>query len=167
MVGRILWDQRHWLLIIGLFVMFFVANGIMVFFSLTSWNGVVEEHHYEKGLAFNQRLEAQRRQDALGWRDKLEQPRWTKGKAGRLTWTLTQADGLPVTDAQVMVRLVRPVTEGWDQAVVLREESPGFYVGEITPMLSGMWTLHLKAARKGADYRTIQRITVTAPSAKE
>ena len=55
-----------WLFAAGM--TFVVAvNGVLVYFALGTWSGLVVERPYERGVQYNRVLEAVARQEALGW----------------------------------------------------------------------------------------------------
>ena len=56
----------------SIFAAFLLANGIMIYFAVASWTGVGTENAYERGLAYNQTLDAVRAQEALGWQVEAE-----------------------------------------------------------------------------------------------
>jgi uncharacterized protein YqcC (DUF446 family) len=63
-----------WVFVIAMAIVIAV-NAVMVSFALGSWNGLVVDRSYERGLQYNQILAAQRQQDALGWQVQARLPR--------------------------------------------------------------------------------------------
>ncbi|MEO5364956.1 MAG: FixH family protein [Magnetococcus sp. WYHC-3] len=147
------------LVIIGFFVVVFAANAAFIYLATDTFNGVVVEKHYEKGLAFNQVLEAQRRQNALGWLAlvdigaiKLQQP-------GTLVMRVSDEQGRPVTGLSGQGMLFRPVASGHDQELRWVEAAPGRYEAVLTLPLPGRWDVKsiLKSAG-GDEFRHAFRI---------
>ncbi len=137
-----------------------VVNGILVFLAADSWNGVITEGHYEKGLAFNEVIAAQRTQDALGWQATLEAPSLTHNRQGAVTFTLRDAQGRPLTGLTVSAEMLRPVTVGHDLVLRFAEQAPGRYLAHVTPLLAGAWDLKVEAVGDAGRYRMQKRFRV-------
>lgn len=149
-------------------VLFFVVvvgiNLLFIRLSATSWTGLVTEKAYDKGLAFNQSVRAQERQDELGWQAALETSGLTVGRESRLTMTLKDRSDRPVTGLTFRGTLFRPVQQGMDQTFELREEEPGRYAARLSPPLPGWWEVRLTGQHPGGEYRFAQRIQLATPA---
>ncbi|MBF0186839.1 MAG: FixH family protein [Magnetococcales bacterium] len=152
--------------IVAFFVVVFLANAVFVYLSQATWNGLVTDKHYEKGLAFNQVLDAQRRQDALGWQARWIPEPLNAGQPSTLLYRLNDLDGTPISGAEVSVLFFRPVKEGDDFTVTLREERPGHYTGEATPPLPGVWDLSITTQRGEDKHVIVRRVRVAASGKK-
>ncbi|MBF0611178.1 MAG: FixH family protein [Magnetococcales bacterium] len=151
--------------LIALFVFFgviFVANGIFIYLGVSTWNGVATPDHYRQGLKFNQVISAQEEQEKLGWQGGLNKETTPQGL--KLTFALQDRQGKPVTGLQGKGTLYRPVKEGYDLPLVLREEAPGIYQQIIQPPLPGWWEVRLVMQGQNSEFLYVTRIQVDKPS---
>ncbi len=137
---------------LGFFGTVTLVNSIFIYAALRSNTGVVTENAYEKGLAYNKVLLAAANQPDL--KDKLNY------QDGVISWSLSDAEGAPVTGGKVTASFIRPVQDGADFLVPLAETSPGTY--EATPKipLQGLWTTRLEIKWNNKQYQTAQDIIV-------
>lgn len=124
------------------FVIFFtviaVLDGIFVYMAISTQTGLVTEHAYEKGLAYNQILQEARAQPAIQQKAGYE--------AGILRWQLADAQGVPITNARVSAHIKRPVQEGYDFDINLEHQGGGVYEAKVEPPLRGLWQAGLNSA---------------------
>ncbi|MEQ1705902.1 MAG: FixH family protein, partial [Rickettsiales bacterium] len=59
--------KRVWWYFVAFFGFIAAVNAVMVTLAIRTHSGVVTEHPYEKGLAYNQVVEAEKNQQKLGW----------------------------------------------------------------------------------------------------
>jgi nitrogen fixation protein FixH len=141
----------------GIFLVFLIANGVMVYFAGRSWTGLETEGAYEKGLAYNDTIAAAEAQAALGWRVDVE----TGVANAREAWVevrLEDRDGRPIAAQRVWVRLVRPTSEGHDRTASLTPVGAGRYRGLIDLPLPGQWDLRVWIEHAGGVYQTSHRV---------
>jgi nitrogen fixation protein FixH len=131
-------------LFVGFMAVVVAVNGAMIWLAFTTWTGLAADQPYDRGLRYNRNLDAAGRQAELGWRATLTV------EAGAVQLTLTDAGGLPVTGADVLVRFERPTSEGLDFEVPLRPIASGVYHGGLGQPPAGAWNLHA-AIRRGGD----------------
>ena len=125
---------------LGFFAAVFVVNGAMIYSAVTTHSGLVANEPYRKGLHYNERIAADRRQASLGWTETLE-----VGRDGSIRLALTEADGRPVRGVRITGVLGRPSTSRHDIALMLVEASPGQYEARTSPLAEGNWLLSLEA----------------------
>ncbi|MBF0137321.1 MAG: FixH family protein [Magnetococcus sp. DMHC-1] len=154
--------RRRWLVAgIFMFAIVLLVNLFLAFFAKRTWNGLTTTQAYEKGLAYNEVLAAQERQDRLGWQGSLEPTTgWIVGQPAVLRFTLTEKDGTPIQSAVVKGSLYRTVHQGNDQTLAFEQEQPGRYKVSVTPPLPGVWEVKLQATTPHGDFRFNQRIQV-------
>ena len=135
------------------FVMFFVVvaavNAVMVTLAVRTHTGIVTEHPYEKGLAYNAVVDAEAKQEALGWKGHIDYQK------GAVRFTLRDAANHPVHIDTAIVRISRPTQAGMDFSVVL--------TGGATPIAfpqKGLWELRVDAIARGEQYQQAKRIVV-------
>ena len=133
-----------WLFVGGMLIVIAV-NGALVYFAATTWSGIAVDRSYERGLAYNQALAAQAREEALGWTvDARLQP---DGPAAELVVKAVDRDGRPLTDLQVETVLERPLGAPDARRLSLAPTSRGTYATELSALESGQWDAHIRLAR--------------------
>jgi len=131
---------------LGFFATVIAANGIMIHCAISSFRGVVVDHPYEAGLAFNTDIAAARAQEARHWQVEV---RMRPARAGQLVEVAARdAQGAPVTGLSVKGSFAAPVDARLDRRVDLVERTPGSYTGE-APIAAGRWDFELSARRGG------------------
>lgn len=148
-----------WVFVGGMGVVVAV-NAVMVTFALSTFSGLTVEKPYERGVAYNRVLEAQARQEALGWTlSTTFQP--TSGQLdGRLVLTAHGPDGAPLDDLVLDARLVRPVEKMAPLELFFTAAGDGRYVARAELPLPGLWDLKLHARRGDDLYTLIERLDV-------
>ncbi|MEO9731613.1 FixH family protein [Qipengyuania citrea] len=143
MTGR---TVLFWLL--GFFGIIFTANGIFIYLALGSFPGVVVESSYEAGQAYNQEIAAAKAQADLNWQVSSEFIR-ADGDGGKLVVTAADADGTPLYGIKLNAMLRNPVADNSDVKVDFHADGGGRYVGEVTRVAPGNWTLVLLISQDG------------------
>ncbi|MBF0193218.1 MAG: FixH family protein [Magnetococcales bacterium] len=147
--------------IVLFFLVVFSADAIMITMGLNSWPGLVNKNPYQNGINYNKVIQAQNKQDKLGWSIKLNSESLVAGQEGKISVSITGKENIAVQKAQVEGILFRPVGEGIDIAFLLKEEKPGLYSAMITPPKEGNWDVKIRAIKSAsADFRYVERITV-------
>lgn len=148
---------------VGAMLVVVSVNGVMIYFAVASWTGLETEDYYEKGLAYNQELAAQRAQRERGWTMQLSfvaQQAKDEHHRGSLRLRFADRDGRPLDDLSVEVKLVRPTREGVDTAVSVVHRGAGTYAGVVDVPLAGQWDVRIHARRGGEHYRARHRLRV-------
>ncbi|MCF8495569.1 MAG: FixH family protein [Alphaproteobacteria bacterium] len=124
------------------FVLFFLViallDTIFVTVAIKTQTGVVTEHAYEKGLAYEKILDKAAAQAQLGITQKA------KYTDGTISWKLSQKNA-PLNNAKIMVHFVRPVQDGHDFSIKLNDRGNGLYEARPDFPLPGLWMARLKA----------------------
>ncbi|MGF1622846.1 MAG: FixH family protein [Rhodomicrobiaceae bacterium] len=146
---------RHVLFIlIGFFGLMLVANGIFVYFALSTYQGLDNPNAYERGVNYNQRIETAEKQAALGWSHQL-----VTGDAGKLEVTLRDRTGQPVTGLIVSGEIRRAVGEAAGLPLKLESAGDGSYRASVAEAEPGNWIVRLDAARlQGNGMETVYRM---------
>jgi nitrogen fixation protein FixH len=167
-VVRRSWRPEPWLTaIILFFLVVFAVNALMIRLSLQSWTGEVTDGAYRKGLAYNQTLEAQQQQDALGWQIRMEHTPLQVGQSASVQLHLHNGQGQALHGATVQGLLYRPSSKAADLPLQWAEKNPGQYVASVSPTLPGHWEVRLTIQRDSAQFRYVQRLDVAADSQGE
>jgi len=138
-------------ILIGFFGVMFVVNGVFAYFAVSTFNGLVTDGSYRKGLQYDQQLAAEAEQERLGWTAELA----LDARDSRLDFTLQGEDGRPVSGRLVRVRVGRPATDKFDRTIVLNETAPGRYTREISLPGAGNWLASLEVLEGYADTRSV------------
>ena len=133
---------------VGIFAVFLVANGIMVYFASVTWTGVETENAYERGLDYNRTLAAVRDQEALGWQVAVD-VRPVGQQEAQVEVALSDRNGRAVAARRVRARLNRPTHTGYDTEADLRDLGAGHYSGTIALPLPGQWDLEVLVEHAG------------------
>jgi nitrogen fixation protein FixH len=139
------------LVLIGFFGVMFIVNGIFTYFAVTTFNGLVAEGSYRKGLQYDDRLAEEARQERLGWNANLQ----FAGRGEQLRFSLEGEDGQPVSGRLVRVRVGRPATDKFDQTIVLSETSPGIYTQDVSLPGAGNWLASLEVLEGYDEARSV------------
>lgn len=143
---------------VAAFGVVFLANGALVYLGAKSWTGLETEDPYEKGIAYNRALAGARDQAARGWQ--LAADFAGRAADGRLTVSLRDRDGQPLTGARVRVLFVRPTHEGFDREAALAALGAGRYGADIALPLAGQWDLRLLVSHDGASHQAVRRLHI-------
>ena len=127
------------------FAMIVVVNVVFIKTALSTHSGVVTEHAYEKGLAYNEKLKAARSQPELQTKAVFED--------SVLRWHLKDENGQSL-NADVSARLVRPVKDGQDFDVIMTQASRGVYEADLNLPMKGRWEAQLSAKWQTQHYQT-------------
>jgi len=129
------------------FASIFIANGIMVFYALSTFDGVETENAYSRGRAYNHVLEAEATQAALGWQVEINTSA-TYGPTEILldvAVTVTDKDNKAVALAPIPLSLRRPTMQGIDASTTLAPQGNGLYAGTIRLAKAGNWLAWFRA----------------------
>ena len=143
----------------AMFGIIIAVNGIMIYLALDSFTGLQTKNHYREGLAYNQQIEAQRRQEALGWRVEttiLDQ----QGLSGRLRLSVAARDGGALSIDQARLRFLRPGKPDLDFMQSLPISGRGPYETEVTWPERGAWDMKLTLYRGADRYQVNRRLVV-------
>ncbi|AVX02923.1 nitrogen fixation protein FixH [Maritalea myrionectae] len=129
---------KHMLMVIGLFFgTIITVNLIMAYFATTSWTGLVVKNSYVASQHFNEKLEANRVQDALGWTPSFAI------EGGVLRYRLLDAKGAPVSASEADVKLMRPSHEREDHMVTMLPAANGDFTAE-HELAKGAWDVEVQ-----------------------
>ena len=149
---------------VAFFLVVFTANGIMVYFALSSWTGLHGEKQYIRGLAYNETLDDVARQKAMGWKADLSLAPRRQGVDDRAAYTLqvdlSDAQSIGVSGASMKASFVRPTHDGYDFEVDLRDMGQGHYQGIVVAPLPGQWDVYVTAEHRSGAYRLTKRVVV-------
>ena len=152
-------EGRH--VLMGLMVFFGVmlaANSALVYYAIDTFSGGDRPDPYRSGLRYNETIEADKRQAALGWKTDI-----AYGDAkGRLTLSFLDEAEMPVAGLKLGAKVSRPATDKDDHAVEFEEISGGVYATDVR-LTPGLWVISLASHTAGGGdpvYRLKRRLFV-------
>lgn len=136
---------RHVLIaMVAFFGVIFAVNGVLLWQAVATHSGLVASEPYRKGLGYNRRIEADERQQSLGWTTLA-----TVERSHGVSITLLDRLGEPVTGLQLVGTIGRPSTGHRDLALRFFEQAPGRYVAPVSGLDAGAWLLSVGAHAAG------------------
>ncbi len=156
---------RHVLLwLSGFFGAMLVANGIFLYYALSTFNGLESPNAYNKGLRYNEAIAADLAQKKLGWRHNLS----LLPGAGGLRTVITADDGTPVSGLILAGTIGRPASDHEDRAISFIEVRLGEYEARFPALAPGAWVTAIAAHKSRQDpakplYRMKERLWVNPP----
>lgn len=132
--------------IFGFFLTVTAVDAFMIYKALSTFGGIETQDAYRKGLQYNQRIEAEKVQRALGWTEETK----LDGERQELTVFIKDRDQKGVDGLQVTVLMTRPATNREDQMVQLMPVGSGRYSGKVRSLAEGTWIAVLKAQKASA-----------------
>jgi len=148
--GRII----PWLFVAGMTIVVAV-NGVLVYFAVGTWSGLVIERPYERGVQYNRLIETAARQEALGWQFEI-----VLQNAGDMTLVSVRARdaaGQPLTGLSLRAAVERPVEKETHGEVALIERGAGHYAANLERLRPGQWQTRVIAERGADSAFTTQR----------
>jgi len=144
---------------VGLLVAFFIANGVMIYLSVTHAPNLVVKDYYERGKDYEKNM-LKRMARNPGWRMQIKAPDYV-GVNEEVTFRYIVLDknGEAVRPDAVVFHAYRPSDGSYDFSIPMREDRKGHYLAEMTFPLKGVWDV-IVSARQGEDeYNTSYRFS--------
>lgn len=127
----------------------FVVNGMLVYKAVSGFDGLEQADAYRKGRAYNYVLEEMSAQKALGWTTNIVTTPIANGAtphATALVVTFKDATGAPISKLNVHGTFWRPVMQGSDERLLLKETTPGTYQAAFDLAYGGNWEIRIAAS---------------------
>lgn len=139
---------------VAFFVVLAILDGIFVYIATSTHTGVVTDNAYKKGLAYNQTIEKYEAQKELGWQTEitLVHP--------YLTFSLKDAQGAVIKDAQATAHISRITQAGHDFEVPLQLDENGIYKNKVDFPMKGQWEVSVVVKWNQQQYQQSKRIIV-------
>lgn len=120
-----------------------IAGIVTLWLAVRSNDGLVTDDYYKQGLAINQMTARDQAAARLGFQVEL-----MIGENGREIRAMLQSQSVAALPETVIVRLMHPTRSGIDQAIPLRRQGGGVYVGLAERPLSGRWQVSLEDEKR-------------------
>lgn len=149
--------------ILGLGAVVLLANGFLVFFSLSSFPGLVVQDFYERGTNLPARSQQQKRMvSELAWRVQFVEPGTIKvDTLTHFETTVFSKDGKPLETDRVEIFAYRPSDSQQDFSVILEGKGEGRYGSEFSFPFKGIWDIILEIENSQGKYEIAKRVTVS------
>ena len=140
------------------FAVVFAVNFAYIYISQKTWRGIYTQNSYQKGLEYNKTLEYVKLQKKLGW---ILNTKYTNGKqnAGELTACLFDKNHHAITNAKLVVKIIRPTQEGHDFTQDLIPQN-NCYFTKINFPLKGQWIFEIQAFKGDNIFQEVKRYIV-------
>jgi nitrogen fixation protein FixH len=137
--------------LVAFFGVMLLANAIFVYFAVATFSGGDTSKPYQRGLAYNQTIQADAIQAERGWQTEIGY------QAGRFTLQVMDRTDAPVTRLQVSAEFARPATDKDDRRVILREVADGRYESALQ-LPQGLWVVSIASRREGDPQESAYRL---------
>ena len=146
-------------IMMGVLGVVMVVNMVMAYFATSTFNGVITDNAYEKGVTYNRTLEAARNQSDLHWNTEAAFTPGT-GHAGNVVITFQDKNGHGVDGLEVQALVDRPNVTGHDKRVGFTAMGGGKYAADVTFAEAGQWDFDMLAFGKDVTYQFQRRFVV-------
>ncbi len=137
------------------FSTFIIVDIFYIVIAEKTWRGLATEDGYQKGLKYNQTIDAVKKQKDLGWNFQINyQPK--SSKVANLQIKLLDKNNQEIKDAKIVANIKRPVQEGLDFTVELNLA----YNSLINFPLIGQWDIEIIARKNDEVYQNVKRVVV-------
>lgn len=136
-------DQtKAFLAVIGIIGSSVIANVVLIYYSSLTYDGLVEENYYLKGLNYQSELDKKHSQQTLGWSVEL-----LDSTKDLYIVKIKDKDNKPLSKAMVKIDFFRPSKEGFDKTVFLKEVETGTYQVSTHLELEGIWDARIEVKK--------------------
>ncbi len=134
--------------VFGFFATFIAVDVYMVTVAVTTQTGMVTDRPYERGLAYNEEIDAVARQQELGWRSDL------RLDGTDVVFTLHDVAGHAIDGAVGTVTFFRKSHDGADFILDLKSNGNGHYRADFsTYAISGRWQVRVSVQKGDTSFR--------------
>ena len=142
------------------FILFFgtiiAVNGVLMYFALNTWPGLVTENAYTKGLNYNDTIAESESQRLLAWEVGI-----ALDSDKKLRISIINNDNAPVLGLKMEAVLTRPLGDHKIVVLTMLENKPGIYEAEFPAPFPGRWKADIKAvAPTGSVFKSRHEIMV-------
>ncbi len=154
--------RRVFLYFLAFFGLITAVLATLTTLAVRTHTGIVTQHPYEEGLAYNKTVAAYDQQQQLGWKGMLTT---TPLPNGKLEWqvhlVVKDAAGAQVPMTNVIVKLSRPVDArgSFDATLLPASVGEGYSANVIFP-LAGVWEVRAYARSNDDTYQIAKRVVI-------
>lgn len=132
---------------VAFFVVIFIVNAVMVTLATRTYTGTITDHPYEKGLAYNNVIAAEKAQEQLGWKATIEL------NDSLLSVVLYDENGNELVPQKVTAHFMRPTQAGMDFEMELKDGKANVKFPE-----KGQWEVRIFATVGEHSYQQAKRV---------
>ncbi|MEM7223861.1 MAG: FixH family protein [Pseudomonadota bacterium] len=144
-------------MMVGFFAVILLVNLLFIYLAVGSFTGIDTEQAYQKGLGYNDTLQAAENQRELGWAFNVNHE--DLGDQLDLSLQIVDRYGNGIEGLEIEAELRRPTDAALDRGAAFTRYGGGRYGASIPLPSRGNWTLRLTARRDGQpDYRWEKRL---------
>jgi len=151
--------QNPWVwLLVGIMAVTLLVNGTLITIAFTSPPGLVVADYYDKGKSYlYDQAQDEETAKRLGWDLILDLPKEPAiNQAESYLVLAVDSKGQPINGAQAEFAAFRPVENGHDFAVAMRDMGAGYYAADVDFALPGNWDL-IVTVKQGEDQLDIAK----------
>ena len=135
------WYREFYVWLLIFFPVMSIFMGITtIVLSINSYDGLVVDDYYKRGLAINEVLAREEKADAFGLSSSLK----VDSSEGRVTVRLLASERFDFP-SQINVRLMHATRAGHDQSLQLFRTADSSYEGSIASLPPGRWHVEIAA----------------------
>ena len=148
--------RRVWWYFVAFFGFIAAVNTVMVTLAIRTHSGIVTDHPYEKGLAYNRVVEAEKKQQELGWKSVIEL-RHSRAGGNKLVlyFELKDKAGAIISPDKATATITRPTQSGMDFTLELKGAETA-----VEFPAKGVWEVRVDAQHGSVHYQQSRRIVV-------
>lgn len=141
---------KHVFFYLGAFFLFIAAaDAWMIILAIRTHSGVITDHAYEKGLAYNQVVAAHQKQEEFGWKGVIDY------RNGLVHFALRDKNGVALSPRKTMATFTRPTHAGMDFSVELSHADTA-----VDFPAKGLWEIRVDAVVGDRLFQQSRRIMV-------
>lgn len=140
------------------FAVIFAVDFTYIYIARKTWRGTATQDSYQKGLNYNETLELAKRQKLLGWSTKIRLDQNAKNIA-KVELELFDKKMQKIKNAKVIVKITRPVQEGFDFTQDLQFNGVN-YETIISFPLKGQWNFEFIIAKGEDVFQEVKRYVI-------
>ena len=129
-----------------------LVGAVMLVLAVASYDGLVVDDYYKRGLEINRDIERDQAAERLGL---AAEARFDSRRDDVRVKMVFESRRYSLPD-RLTLRLVHPTRSGLDRVVELRSHGRGQYSGSLTRLEAGYWHLHLETE----SWRLLGRLAV-------
>ena len=135
------WTREPYVWLILLFPLLAVVGGIITtWLAVSSYDGLVVDDYYQRGLEINRTLERDRVAEKYALKSIIQTT-----DDDRQIRVILQGNRLFNAPQRVNLRLLHPTRNGHDRTLLLEQDGKGLYHGDLPPLIRGNWHVLIEA----------------------
>lgn len=145
--GGPLTGRKVLMILVGFFGVMLAVNVFMAHMAVKTFPGLDQSDPYDVGIAYNKEIDAAKAQQTLGWSVGLT--RTPEGDATRITASVKDKAGQPVSGLDASMHFFYPATRKLDQVIAANSAGDGVYSGA-AGLQHGHWEVEITFNHQGA-----------------